>query len=82
MFVFPVVRVLFGLAHIHRGSGAGGATHQRSQVMTHPQLNESSSAIPGVRQLFPEVRPGCASYFPAERRSPAASLDGGGGEGV
>ena len=87
MFVFPAARVLFGLPHIHGGSGDGGATRQRSQVMAHPQLCESSPAFPGVRQLFPEVHPGLqlsgrASYLPAERRSPVASLDGGGRESV
>jgi hypothetical protein len=44
--------------HIHGWSGDGGATRQRSQVMAHPQLRESSPAIPGVSQLFLEVQPG------------------------
>ena len=43
---------------------------QRSQVMAHYQFCLSSPAIPGVRQLFLEVRPGFqhggrASYLPA-----------------
>uniref|UniRef100_A0AAZ3QW30 Uncharacterized protein n=1 Tax=Oncorhynchus tshawytscha TaxID=74940 RepID=A0AAZ3QW30_ONCTS len=76
-------RVHFGLPHIHGGSRDGGATHQRSQVMAHPQCRESS---PEIRQLFPEVHPGLqhggrTSYLPAER-TPVALLDGGGGEDV
>ena len=73
------------VSHRHGRSGDGGATSQRSQVMAHPQFHESSPAIPGVLQIFSEVHPrlqhsGRTSYLPAERRSPAASLDGG--EGV
>ena len=84
MFVFSAICILFGLSHLHGGSGDGGATRK---FMTHPQFRESSPAIPGVRQLFKEVHAGLlhggrTSYLPAERRSPAALLDGAGGEVV